>query len=138
MAILEKLCYRFARDHLIDLKTHDGGLYGEGNGLEVGLIPVGVATLFGVEKKSESSVIIVYNLLNMDDKTAELEIESTCLRDYLTLLSHSKSAFPQLARERFENYLDQTEPARFKEKFDEINALDVFWVLNAFYPPIRK
>ena len=131
---LEKLCRRLARDRDIELSDNgEGSLSGAYNGLIIGIFPLeSDAELFGMEREGESSVVLVYG---QNDKLAEIQLQSGCLRDYLTLLSRARQAFPQLARDRFEFYLD-AEPGRYMEQFPGTNILDVFWVVNAFYPPM--
>jgi len=134
--ILEKLCQKFARDRDISLEETEHLWYGQARGLEVKCFDLGTAKFFAVKKRGESSVKLAYSQLpNCNERIATIEIKRWCFKDYLTLLFNARSGFAQVARERFEAYLDSpTDKKKYTEQFEEANSIDVFQVLEAFYP----
>ena len=134
--VLEQLCRRFARDREIALNEDQAGLiYGRKNGLEIKLVQASSNfSILDIQKVGESSVTLIYSG-HCDERLAEIEIDSWCFLDYLTLLRNTHHGFAQAARTRFEIYLGSVDIDKYVEEFTEANAIDIFWVLNSFYPP---
>lgn len=140
-SILERLCHKFARDRAITLEELPDSYYGKANDLNIIFSHnAHVADLFGVEKEGESTVASFYSLIpDQDERKATIEINSSCLTDYLTLLRNTNTSFAQIALERFEQYLESPPSSSYYlELFDDVNVLDLLSVLNSFYPVSHK